>query len=445
MSLEDRKRYIAKCPRCSQCKWVPAPKSRDFAPICPSIQYGKFHSYSAGGKGFTAYALTEGRADYSEEMLRSVYACTMCGACDTACKTNFGDNIEPLDTLYALRAAVVENGHALPAHRTIIANLEREGNPYGKPRLDRNHFARRLGLKDVTQERAEVFLHVGCAAAYDAAQWPDLHFGIECLRRAGVDFGIAGNAEPNSGGGAYDLGFQDVARAFALASAALIAASGARTVVTFCAESYAAFRNVYPRLGVPLGTVEVLHISEYLEALIGSGRLDLDLDRRLDRRLDAVVTYHDPCKLGRLSEPFQPWDGEWRTVFNVMHVAEPARHVLFGTGGNYEAPRRLLRRVGGVTLAEMERSREVSYCCGAGGGAKEAYPDFADKTARDRLTEAEASGASVLVTACSSCKSHLRTVAEQAGSSLQIKSLLEFLADAALSPDVAHGKGVAAC
>lgn len=430
MSLEERKPYIAKCPRCSQCKWLPAPKSQQFAPICPSIQYGNFHSYSAGGKGITAYALTEGRANYSEEMLRSVYACTMCGACDTACKTNFGDNVEPLDTLYALRARIVSSGHALPQHLAMMDDLRREGNPFGKPRLDRDRFARHLRLKNITQQSAEVYLHIGCEAAYDETQWPDLRFGIDLLQRANVDFAVAGNAELNSGGLAYDLGFQDEARALAEANAELIAASKATTIVTFCAESYAAFRNIYPRLGVSLGGVNIVHISEYLEALLRDKRLDLQA------KVDAVVTYHDPCKLGRLSEPYQPWNGRWTKVLNVVNVADPPRNVLFGTGGNYEAPRRLLGMIEGISLAEMERSREFSYCCGGGGGAKEAFPEFAEKTARDRLTEAEATDASILVTSCSSCESHLRDVARRSGSRLQVMNLLGFLAAAACSMDV---------
>lgn len=427
MSLEERRRYIARCPRCSQCKWVPAPKSQQFAPICPSIQYGNFHSYSAGGKGFTAYALSEKRIGYSEEMLRSIYACTMCGACDTACKTNFGDNIEPLDTLYALRAEVVKTGHALPAHLAIIDSIRREGNPFGKPRQDRMRFAQNLGLRDILKQRAEVFLHIGCAAAYDPSQWTSLRFGIDLLKRAGVDFGTAGNAELNSGGIAFDLGFQDEARKIAQANADLVAASKATTIVTFCSESYSAFKNIYPRLDVSLGGVRVLHISEFIQELMRSGKLQLEAQANVN------VTYHDPCKLGRLSETYKPWKGEWRTVLNVVQIAEPARAVLFGTEGNYEAPRQLLKMIDGVSLIEMDRSREIAYCCGAAGGAKEAFPDFAEKTARDRLTEAEATGASVLVTSCSSCQSHLREAAKKAGMKLQVKGLLELLSESALT------------
>ncbi|MBI3376634.1 MAG: (Fe-S)-binding protein [Betaproteobacteria bacterium] len=424
MSLETRKRYIERCPRCSQCKWLPAPKSQRFASVCPSIQYGNFHSYSAGGKGFTAYAMLENRIGYSAEMLRSVFACTMCGACDTSCKTNFGDNIEPLDTLYELRARVVRDGKSLPAHVELIDNLRRVGNPFGKPSQERARWAEGLNLKDITKQRADVFLHIGCTPAYDEAEWRSLQFCAELLKNAKVDFGVAGNAEQSSGGLAFDLGFQEDARRLAEASAKLVVASGAKTLVTCCAESYAAFKNGFPRLGVSLGGLRVLHITEYLDELIRDGRL------KPRSSANALVTYHDPCKLGRLSETYTPWQGEWRRVLNVMYIAVPPRPVLYGTEGNYDAPRRLLQSIAGVEVVEMERSREYSYCCGAGGGAKEAYPDFAEKTAGDRLTEAEATGASVMVTACATCQRHLSAVANKQGSKLRVKGLLEMLCEA---------------
>jgi Fe-S oxidoreductase len=261
-----------------------------------------------------------------------------------------------------------------------------------------------------------------------------LRFGIDLLKRAGVDFGIAGNAELNNGGLAYDLGFQDEAKAVAHANTEFIASLAATTLVTFCAESYATFKNIYPRLGLSLGGLKVLHISEYLDELFRSGRLEFAT------KADAVVTYHDPCKLGRLSEPYKPWDGEWRTVLNVVYIADPPRNVLFGVDGNYEAPRQLLRMIDGISLVEMERSREVAYCCGAGGGAKDAFPDFAEKTARDRLTEAEATGASVLVTSCSTCQRHLSDVAQKVGMKLQVKGLLELMSESALSPVRSRGE-----
>lgn len=426
MSIEDRKEYIGRCPRCSQCKWMPSPRSQQFAPVCPSIQFGNFHSYSASGKGFTAYGLAEKRIGYSPELLRSVYACTMCGACDSACKTNQGDNVEPLDTLYELRAHIVADGQALPEHRAMVDSLVTYGNSLGMPRKERARFADGLAIKDATSEAVGVLLYVGSAAAYDQDQWPALRFAISAMTRAGIDVGFLGNAEIDSGGLAFDIGFREEALLLARQVAALVADSKAHTLVTFDADALAAFRNLYVRMGVSLGDVRIVHISDYLLELIESGAIVFDLEG------ERTVTYHDPCKLGRLSEPYEPWNGTWQTVLNVVHIAEPPRRVRYGTGGVYDAPRALIGKVRGARLVEMERNREFAYCCGAGAGAADAYPDFARQAGGDRLAEAEATGASVLVTSCAGCQRHLQEVARARGSALEVKGLLDFLIGASV-------------
>lgn len=206
--------------------------------------------------------------------------------------------------------------------------------------------------------------------------------------------------------------------------AAQVIATKARTMVTFDADALAAFRNLYPRMGVSLGDVRLVHVTEYLMELIDGGAVSLEL---ADKR---TVTYHDPCKLGRLSEPYEPWAGTWRKVLNVVHVAEPTRPVRYGTKGTYDAPRALIGKVRGVRLVEMERNREFAYCCGAGAGCAEVYPDFAASTGGDRLEEAEATGASVLVTSCTTCQRHLQAIAGERGLSIEVKGLLDFLIEA---------------
>lgn len=424
MPLQDRRQYQESCIRCSQCKFVPAPKSRNFASICPSIDHGEFHAYSGGGKVITSYALMEGKAAVTERLMDSVFACTMCGACDTACKTNEGDNVEPLDTLYELRAYLARNGHVPAPMRELMERLRREGSHHG-PRSGRSHWAKGLALQDVTQKRAEVLLHVGGSNAFDARQWPQLQALVRLLRAAGVDFGIAFDSERDAGGFAYDLGFQDDAMALALHQQQLMDVSGASVLLSACAEDYAAFRNLYPRLGVALQGVRVAHSTDFLEELLASGQL------KLQARQECKATYHDSCRLGRLSEPYTPWQGQWITVLNTMAVPDSPRPVLYGNGGNYEAPRRLLRRVEGLQLVEMERNREFAYCCGAAAGAAQTSPAMANRAALTRLEEAQATGASCVVTACAGCQRHLGDVAAAHGIELQVQGLLEVLAHAA--------------
>jgi Fe-S oxidoreductase len=423
MSLEDRRVYQENCIRCSQCKFVPVPKSRDFAGLCPSIDYGEFHAYSGGGKVITSYALANGKAQLTERLVESVYACTMCGACDTACKTNLGDNVEPLDTLYELRAYMASKKRVPPAQLQLVDRLRRDGSHLG-PRSERSLWAEGLQLKDATRDRVDVLLHVGGCNAHDRAQWRDLRALVRLLQRAGVDIGIAYDAESDAGDLAYDIGFQDDTRALAAQHEQLLKTSGASVLLVASAGAYAAFRNLYPRLGVSLG-VRVVHATEYVEELFSSGRLQPGTGR------PGKVTYHDPCRLGRLSEPYTKWEGKWVTVLNTVVVPDSARPVRYGTEGNYEVPRRLLGRIKGVELVEMERNREFAYCCGAGGGTAQAFPDMASKAALTRLKEAAATGATCVVTACAGCQRHLADTAEAHNIPLSVRSIFELLLDEA--------------
>jgi dimethylglycine catabolism B len=424
MSLQDRRQYQESCVRCSQCKFVPAPASREFASLCPSIDHGEFHAYSGGGKVITSYALMEGKAAVTERLVDSVFSCTMCGACDTACKTNEGDNVEPLDTLYELRAHLAREGHVPAPMQALVERLRAEGSHHGS-RAERSRWAAGLGLKDATREPVAVLLHVGGSNAFDRSQWGQLRALVRLLEAARVDFGIAFDAERDAGSLAYDLGFQEDARALALHQQQLLKASGAGVLLVAGAEDYAAFRNLYPRLGVALQGVRVVHSTEFLEELLITGQLKLQASR------EGRVTYHDPCRLGRLSELYTPWQGQWITVLNTVAVPDSPRPVLYGNGGQYDAPRRLLQRVQGLELVEMERNREFAYCCGAGAAAALTYPAMANRAALKRLEEARATGADCVVTACAGCQRHLAAAAAAHGIALHVQGVLEVLAQAA--------------
>ena len=145
-TLEERSDFLARCVRCSQCKFVPAPKSKAYASICPSIDYGNFHAYSASGQLINGLGLLEDKIQYTEEFLHSVQSCTMCGGCDSSCKVNYAELVQPLDSLYALRARIVRDGHAPATYRTLIDNLRNHGNKLGRPRAERSRWADGLSL-----------------------------------------------------------------------------------------------------------------------------------------------------------------------------------------------------------------------------------------------------------------------------------------------------------
>lgn len=424
MTLEKQRWNIEQCNRCHQCKASPVQTSKKFAPLCPAIEYGQFHAYSASGKIITAYALMNGRADYTEEVMDAITTCSMCGACDTACQFILGDLVQPLDGIYALRARMFAEGKVPPAQRKLLDNIASHGNVHGRPRADRTRWAEGLQLVDATREQVDVLLHIGCANAFDESQWPGLVGVVEAFRNAGLSYGTLGEEEINAGTLAYELGHRELAQRCAEHTAGLARASGARVLVTCDADSIAAFRNFYPRMGVTLDPIRVLHITEYLEELAAEGRW------AAGTASEEVVTYHDPCHLGRLSEPYESWEGEWTTVMNGMRVAVPPRPHRFGLGGVYDAPRQLLQTVPGTRLVEMERKREFSYCCGAGGGGREAHPEFAEQAALHRLEEAASTGATTLVSSCGTCTRHLGAVAEKHGVGIRVTDLVGYLTKA---------------
>ncbi|MDR7156836.1 Fe-S oxidoreductase [Sphingobium xenophagum] len=412
---------MAHCWRCSHCKWVPSPKSHDFAHACPSIQWGGFHAYSGGGKVITAYAVSSGDVECTEETVETVFACSMCGACDIACKNNNGELIEPLSVLYALRADVVARGAGPLVHNELVQKLRRFGNSTGRPREDRSKWADGLKLADATDAQVDVLLHIGCENAFDPSRWGELRAITALLIEAGIRFGIAYDKEAATGETAFDLGYQDDARALAKDMIALIGATGARTVVTCSATSYHGMVNIWPRLGLACPTSDVRHVTDFIDDLFESGAL------RIDAHCDATVTYHDPCKLGRLGERFEPSDAVWTKVLNTFPVRDKPTQVLFGNDGVYEPPRNLLRRINGLKLVEMERTREAAYCCGAAGGAKEGYSNFAGFAAQNRLTEALATGASIVATSCGACRGHLAQVAGENSVPLEVMGVFELL------------------
>ena len=423
MSLLDYKSSFTRCVRCSLCKWVPSPqvRSQRFSIGCPSILYGNFHAYSGGGKAITALGLMQGVVDYSDDMLKTVHACSMCGACDISCKLNYQDKVNLLEGLRELRLKCVEDGQMDPTHMIIMDGLKKEDNVFGEPKADRSKWAEGLGVKDVFSDKVDVYLHVGCHFAYDEGLWPVIRGVVRILQAADISFGIAMADEGCCGGRAFDMGFKGVAANFAEATAGRVKESGAKTLLTCCADGFGTFKQLYPMVGFGFKDVEVLHIAEYMARLMKEGKLTLN------REVPMRVTYHDPCHLGRLGEAWTPWSGTYKKVLNTMTITDPPREVLFGNNGVYNAAREVLNGIPGLEFVEMERIREYSFCCGAGGGAKEAYPDFALMAGNERIQEAKSTGAEALVTACPWCERNFKDAVQENNEKMAVFDVVELV------------------
>jgi Fe-S oxidoreductase len=419
MALEDCRNDMEMCHRCSACKFMPLERVRGYEHVntCPSIARYNFHAYSGGGRLASGLALLDGRFELTDGFRDIVYACQMCGACDVSCK--YGMDMEVLEPISEVRAWCAETGHSPPELDRVVEMMMAQGTMIAPESVRRGEWAEGLEVKNVSRDKAQVIYFAGCRTAFNKEMWTVARSAVSLFAKAGIDVAVAGDSESCCGGRAYHMGYRDAFEKQATITMELFKRSAVRTVVTACAECYHTFKVLYERIGVR-EDLEVLHSSEFLDRLVTEGKL------KPSRRIDAKVTYHDPCHLGRLGEPHIKWEGE--RIPGHMYRFDPPKPYRRGTNGVYEAPRHLLKSIPGIEVVEMDRTREYAWCCGSGGGVKEANPEFARWTGRERIEEAESTGAGILVTACPGCEKNFRDVLEAGKSSLRVVDIVELLA-----------------
>jgi Fe-S oxidoreductase len=387
----------------------------EYAYACPSISRYDFHSYSGGGRLNIGATMLKNGFNYTDKLLDIVYNCQMCGACGVSC--NYAMDMEVLEPISEFRIKCIEEGKTNPALEKVIKGLRKQGSMVpvkGK----RGDWAKGLNLRNAAEEQVDVLYHAGCLTSYDKEMQKLAKATAKILKKAKVNFGIAGNNETCCGGRAYQMGYRKDFLKQAKKNMALIKKAGVKTVVTACADGYQAFKVLYDKYGLK-GELEVLHISEYMDKLIEEGKL------KLRKKVDLSVTYHDPCRLGRLGEPWIHWEG--KKIPGDRFVFDPPKVYRRGTQGVYEPPRDVIKRIPGVNLTEMTRIKEYAWCCGAGGGVNASNPGFAQWTARERIEEAGSTGAEAIVTACPWCEKTFNEAIRETGSSLKVFDIVELV------------------
>jgi Fe-S oxidoreductase len=405
--LESLRGEMKKCVRCSLCKLVPMPTIQQvrFTSACPPVDVYHFHAYSGGGMNVMALALLDGRIGVDRDLARVVSACTTCGLCDVSCK--FIMAAERQEVIIALKEHIAESGFVPP--------------PLAEDKPTLPHWAGGLKLKSLPLSQSDVLLYVGSGARHDPQHASTAHKLALLLQQAGVDFGILAN-EPECGIEAYWTGQRQVFEEQAQIVIDQLDEAGAMTIVTLCGEDLGMLRSKYSRYS-RTPQAKVLHASEFLLRLIQKGEL------RLTQPIKQCVTYHDPCYLGRQSEPAQSWHGEERQTHGVMRYFTPPKPINYGVRGVFDAPRQVLRAINGLRFVEMYRIREYAYCCGGGGGVPDAHPQVAQATAMQRVDEARDVGAEILVTACQRCRYNLTRW--QDGPSMPVMDLVDLVYEAA--------------
>jgi heterodisulfide reductase subunit D len=373
------------CPKCKICTANLHPGETEYLKLCPAYtRYGWF-AYAGGGKCYLAQGIREGVLEIDEDLADIVYHCTLCGTCLEQCATDQ----DPTEIGRMVRREVVKALGGPPGDaKIVVKSTLNYRNPYQQPKAMRYRWAKGLDIKDASKEKVDTLYYVGCTAAMIPER---THFAlntVKLLNAADESFGTLGQKEICCGSTTYNLGVEDVFKEVATENIEMLNGLGIDRVLTSCSGCYSVMKNEYPK--VARRNFEVVHVTEYLAQLIDEGRL------KPTRALDIKVTYHDPCHLGRYSEL-------------------------------YDAPRRILEAIPGVELIEMPRSREKSWCCGAGAGVKTAFPDFAAWTGEERVKEARETGATALVTACPFCEGNLSEVVSATGAGMDVYDVTDLL------------------
>ena len=418
LDISDIENFVydmSRCIKCKGCTWVehtymPGAK---FMTRCPSATKYEFDAYGAYGKMRIGHAMAEGLLDWNDKALEVMYACTLCGACDVGCKRNLDLEIEL--ALESLRVKAVKDGKGpMPAHKKIAENIAKKHNFYGSPHERRTNWI----PKGITPaKKADMLYFVGCTSSYVNTEIAQSTAKI--LNAGGTEFMLMPD-EWCCGNTLFSVGMIDEAKTLAERNVDEVRKTGAKTVITSCAEGYRMWKVDYPKL-LDISTddlgFKIVHLVEYVDEMVKNG------DLKMKKSFYTRMTYHDSCSLSRLSEPWTPYEGErgW------MGCVEPRLQRRRGKNGVYAQPRDILKAIPGVDLVEMPRIRENAFCCGAGRGTKEAFPDFARWAAEHRLREIKEIGAETLVSACPWCKNNFAQAVKDNGDDVQVLDISEVI------------------
>ncbi|MCL2890714.1 MAG: heterodisulfide reductase-related iron-sulfur binding cluster [Methanomassiliicoccaceae archaeon] len=384
-----KKPLIGKMPRiqkemlsCLQCGYcIEVCEAHAQTPWESVTPRGKIYYLTQLDKKNPMDKLLNRKVEVSDDFVDAMYKCTGCGSCEVVCHAG----IELVTFWEKVRAWLVDIGAGpMPAHKKLVDKIDHVRNPYGESPKTRDAW----WPKDVKKEPIpDVIMYAGCTGAYRMQRIPAA--GVRVLDRAGVKQNNLGPEEYCCTSPALRTGDKSLTKKSADAVVSKADGMGAKDMVMTCSGCYKTvstdFGDHYSRAGQ-----NVYHFSQYADKLISERKL------ALNHPINAKVTYHDPCHLGR-------------------HA------------GVFEEPRNILKKIKGVQLVEMERNRKQSRCCGAGGGYKSAFNDFAVNVAADRIRDAEAVGAEILATSCPFCVLNLSAGAKKLGSKIKVMDISEML------------------
>jgi Fe-S oxidoreductase len=378
------------CTECGRCQ-----------DVCPAWATGKILSPKLVVMGVRDHLLAEGPKalaareageEYDGPLIAGTsvpeemaWDCVTCGACVRECPVE----IEHIDHIVDLRRHLVMVESRFPAEaEPMLRDVERQGNPWGKPQAERAAWAEGLDVRvlEPGDPAPDVLYWVGCAASFDERARTTAQSTAKLLKAAGVDFAILGPREACNGDPARRMGNEYVFQAYAEQNVETLNETGMRKIVASCPHCFNTLANEYADFG---GRYEVVHHTELLAELVREGRLSPEAGEQ-------TVTYHDSCYLARHNDV-------------------------------RDEPRELAAAVG--RPVEMRRTRERTFCCGAG-GAHMWMEERGRPINEERVREAAETGADTLAVACPFCTVMLDDGIQSTGTEMRVVDVATLLAEA---------------
>lgn len=290
----------------------------------------------------------------------ALWACTTCLSCQEICPASN----EHVRKVVELRRSMVLMEGEFPGEEVMSAMeaTEVNGNPLGIGYASRGDWANELGLKTLAENPdVDILYFAGCYASFDKRNIAVAKSFITLCNSAGVKVGVLGKEEKCCGEPMRKMGNEYLYQTLALENIELINSYNPKLIVTTCPHCFNTLTKDYRDLGLE---INVEHHTVFLERLIQSGQLEVQAK-------DLNCTYHDSCYLGRHNDI-------------------------------YDAPRSIIKAMGG-TLSEMERSKNQTFCCGAGGGRILAEEKIGERINVKRVQMAADTGSNILLSNCPFC------------------------------------------
>ena len=316
-----------------------------------------------------------------------LWSCTSCGSCVNSCPVA----VKHLDIIYDLRRTLVSQGKLDKDKSTLLQNLAQNQNPYGLNSTSRSDWAKDQGIDTIeTNPKAEYLYWVGCVSSFDQRAQSIAKSLAKVLKKAGLTFAILGNEEACNGDPARRLGEEGRYQELAYQNIEKMNSRAVKKVITSCPHCFNTLKNEYPLFG---GNFEVIHHSQLISDLIGARKITIPKSKLKE----ISVTLHDACYAVRYNSIF-------------------------------EEPRKVLE-ASCNDVREMHRSKDKTFCCGAGGSNYWYKVPQQETISGIRTKEASDTGASVIATECPFCLSMFEDSTKVSDTKMTVRDIAEIVAE----------------